>query len=53
MVQALTGLVGMYSDLPAPVQAVTSVVGGATAAVLLSGGAAFKAIRPGWSSPRR
>ncbi|KJL35470.1 phage tail tape measure protein [Microbacterium azadirachtae] len=47
MVQALTGLVSMYGDLPAPVQAFTTVVGGATAAVFLSGGAAFTAI-PKW-----
>lgn len=47
MVQALTGLVGMYGDLPAPIQGFTTVVGGATAAVALSGGAAFNAI-PKW-----
>lgn len=47
MAQALTGLVGLYNDLPAPVQATVMAVGGATAAVALSGGTALLAI-PKW-----
>ncbi|MFD6699835.1 MULTISPECIES: phage tail tape measure protein [unclassified Microbacterium] len=47
MAQALTGLIDMYNDLPAPVQEVISVVGGATGAVLLAGGTAFSTI-PKW-----
>ncbi|GGD83207.1 phage tail tape measure protein [Microbacterium murale] len=47
MAQALTGLIGMYNDLPAPVQAGILAVGGATAAVALSGGTALVAI-PKW-----
>lgn len=44
MAQALTGLLGMYNDLPTGVQATVTAVGGATAAVALSGGAAFLAV---------
>lgn len=44
MAQALTGLVGMYNDLPAPIQATVTAVGGATAAIALSGGAAMLAV---------
>lgn len=47
MVQALTGLVGMYNDLPQPVQATVMALGGAAAAVTLTGGAAFLAV-PKW-----
>lgn len=47
--QALTGLVNLYNDLPGPVQATVLAIGGASAAVLLSGGAAFTAI-PKWQS---
>ncbi|MFC7942608.1 phage tail tape measure protein [Microbacterium oxydans] len=47
MVQALTGLIGMYNDLPAPVQGTVMALGGAAAAVALTGGAAFLAI-PKW-----
>ncbi|WP_091226810.1 phage tail tape measure protein [Microbacterium sp. 3J1] len=47
MVQALTGLVGIYNDLPAPVQASVMALGGAAAAVALTGGAAFLAV-PKW-----
>lgn len=47
MVQALTGLVGMYNDLPEPVQASVMALGGAAAAVALTGGAAFLAV-PKW-----
>lgn len=49
MAQALTGLVDLYNDLPGPVQAAVLAVGGATAAVLLSGGTALSAI-PKWQS---
>lgn len=47
MVQALTGLIGMYNDLPEPVQATTMAIGGAAAAVALTTGSAFVAI-PKW-----
>lgn len=47
MVQALTGLIGMYNDLPESVQATVMALGGATAAVALTGGAAFMAV-PKW-----
>jgi TP901 family phage tail tape measure protein len=47
MVQALTGLIGMYNDLPAPLQASVMALGGAAAAVALTGGAAFLAV-PKW-----
>lgn len=47
MVQALTGLIGMFNDLPAPVQGTVMALGGAAAAVALTGGAAFLAI-PKW-----
>lgn len=47
MVQALTGLIGMYNDLPTPVQASVMALGGAAAAVALTGGAAFLAV-PKW-----
>ena len=47
MVQALSGLIGIYNDLPAPVQASVMALGGATAAVALTGGAAFLAV-PKW-----
>lgn len=47
MVQALTGLIGMYNDLPAPVQGTVMALGGAAAAVALTGGAAFLAV-PKW-----
>ncbi|WP_223626735.1 phage tail tape measure protein [Microbacterium sp. EST19A] len=47
MVQALTGLVGMYNDMPPAVQGTVMALGGATAAVALSGGAAFLAV-PKW-----
>ncbi len=47
MVQAITGLVGMYNDLPAPVQASVMALGGAATAVALTGGAAFLAV-PKW-----
>lgn len=44
MTQALTGLVSMYGDLPEPVQQATLLVGGATAAIALSGGSALVAV---------
>ncbi|MFJ4175802.1 phage tail tape measure protein [Microbacterium sp. NPDC089696] len=44
MAQALTGLVGLYNDMPSGVQAAVMAVGGATAAVTLSGGAALLAV---------
>lgn len=44
MVQAVSGLVDMYNDLPEPVQQATLLIGGATAAVALSGGAALVAV---------
>lgn len=47
MVQAVTGLVDLYNDLPAPVQGAVLAIGGATAAVTLSGGAALLAV-PKW-----
>lgn len=47
MAQALTGLIGMYNDLPAPVQGTVMALGGAAAAVALTGGAAFLAV-PKW-----
>lgn len=47
MAQALTGLIGMYNDLPGPVQASVMAMGGAAAALALTGGAAFLAI-PKW-----
>ncbi|MFC7942278.1 phage tail tape measure protein [Microbacterium oxydans] len=47
MVQALTGLIGVYNDLPAPVQGTVMALGGAAAAVALTGGAAFLAV-PKW-----
>ncbi|MCT1394592.1 phage tail tape measure protein [Microbacterium sp. p3-SID338] len=47
MVQALTGLIGMYNDLPEPVQASVMALGGAAATVALTGGAAFLAV-PKW-----
>lgn len=47
LVQALTGLVGMYNELPGPVQASTLALGAGAAAVALTGGAAFLAI-PKW-----
>lgn len=47
MVQALTGLVSMYNSLPGPVQASVMALGGAAAAVALTGGAAFLAV-PKW-----
>lgn len=47
MVQAITGLIGMYNDLPEPVQATTMALGGAAAAVALTTGTALVAI-PKW-----
>jgi TP901 family phage tail tape measure protein len=47
MAQALTGLISMYNDLPEPVQASVLALGGAAAAVALTGGAAFLAV-PKW-----
>lgn len=47
MVQALTGLIGMYNDLPGPVQGSVMALGGAAAAIALTGGAAFLAV-PKW-----
>lgn len=47
MVQAITGLIGMYNDLPEPVQASVFALGGAATAVALTGGAAFLAV-PKW-----
>lgn len=47
MVQAITGLIGVYNDLPAPVQGTVMALGGAAAAVALTGGAAFLAV-PKW-----
>lgn len=47
LVQAVTGLVGMYNELPGPVQASTLALGAGAAAVALTGGAAFLAI-PKW-----
>lgn len=47
MVQVITGLVGVYNDLPEPVQASVMALGGAAAAVALTGGAAFLAV-PKW-----
>ncbi len=44
MVQALTGLVGAYGDLPTEVQQTVLAIGGATAAVALASGTAFTAI---------
>lgn len=44
MVQTLTGLVGMYGDLPPQVQQATLAIGGGTAAVLLAGGTAIAAV---------
>ena len=44
MVQTLTGLVDMYNDLPEPIQGAVLAVGGATAAIALTGGTAFLAI---------
>lgn len=47
MVQAITGLIGVYNDLPTPVQGTVMALGGAAAAVALTGGAAFLAV-PKW-----
>lgn len=47
MVQAITGLIGLYNDLPAPVQGTALALGAAAAAVTLTGGAAAIAI-PKW-----
>ncbi|MGB3376559.1 MAG: phage tail tape measure protein [Microbacterium sp.] len=47
MVQALTGLIDMYNDMPDPVKAVTLAVGGSTAALGLGVGAMSKAV-PAW-----
>lgn len=44
MVQTLTGLVDMYNDLPEPIQGAVLAIGGATAAIALTGGTAFLAI---------
>jgi TP901 family phage tail tape measure protein len=44
MVQILTELVNGYSELPEPIQATVMVVGGATAAITLAGGAALAAV---------
>ncbi|MEN0023229.1 MAG: phage tail tape measure protein [Microbacterium sp.] len=44
MAQALTGLVGLYNDMPEGVQGAVMAIGGATAAVTLSGGAALLAV---------
>ncbi|MFL1999478.1 phage tail tape measure protein [Microbacterium sp. A1-JK] len=51
MVQMLTGLVGMYNDLPQPVQSATLLIGAAAAAVALAGGAALIAV-PKWLEMR-
>lgn len=47
MVQAVTGLVDIYNELPEPVKAATLLVGGATAAVGLGVGGIAKAV-PAW-----
>ncbi|WP_168429356.1 phage tail tape measure protein [Microbacterium sp. K24] len=47
MVQAISGLIGLYNEMPAPVQASVMALGGAAAAVALTGGAAFLAV-PKW-----
>lgn len=47
MVQAISGLIGMYNDLPAPVQGTALALGAAAGAVALTGGAAAIAI-PKW-----
>lgn len=47
LVQALTGLVGLYNELPGPIQASTMALGAGAAAVALTGGAVFLAI-PKW-----
>lgn len=52
MTQALTGLVGMYNDLPEGVQATVTVLGAATGVVALSGGAALLAV-PKWAEFKR
>lgn len=44
MVQALTGLVDIYNELPEPVKASVFVIGGATAAIALAGGTALLAV---------
>lgn len=44
LVQALTGLVDMYNQLPAPAQATVLAVGGAAAAIALTGGSALLAV---------
>ncbi|WP_244630580.1 phage tail tape measure protein [Microbacterium sp. CFBP 8790] len=51
MVQGASALVDMYNDLPAPVQSATLLIGAATAAVALSGGAALVAA-PKWAELR-
>lgn len=47
MVQAITGLIGLYNDLPAPVQGTALALGAAAAAVTLTGGATAIAV-PKW-----
>lgn len=47
LVQTVTGLVDMYNDLPEPVKGATMAIGGATAAIALTGGTALLAV-PKW-----
>ena len=49
MVQAITGLVDIYNELPEPVKAATLLIGGATAAVGLGVGGIAKAV-PAWGN---
>ncbi|MBM3715151.1 MAG: phage tail tape measure protein [Actinobacteria bacterium] len=51
MVQGVSFLVGAYNDLPEPVQTSVLLIGAATAAVALSGGAAMVAV-PKWAELR-
>lgn len=44
MVQSLSAVVDAYNDLPDPIKEATLLVGGATAAILLSGGAALTVV---------
>jgi len=44
LVQALTGLVDIYNDLPGPAQATVLAAGGAAAAIALTGGSALLAV---------
>ncbi|KEP72898.1 hypothetical protein HR12_39265, partial [Microbacterium sp. SUBG005] len=44
LIQSLTGLVDMFNGLPEPVQEATLMLGGATGAIVLAGGAAFSIV---------